>query len=214
MAVSRQATDTRERILARAGPLFALHGLEGLGIRQLAREAKVNIAAVNYHFGSKQALFREVCLRHLRAINAERVLLLDALESRRRRASPEDVLAAHLGPLVRFARGGDPANLLFMRLVMAQIARRDPALQAALAAEGKPLHERLLAMLARALPGVPPSDLPLGLAQVIGATTHLLMNEELERPDRGRGRARPLPADALLGRLVAHGAAGLRALRA
>ena len=143
MAVTRPAADTRERILARAGPLFARHGLEGLGIRQLAREAKVNIAAVNYHFGSKQALFREVCLMHLRAIDAERASLLDQLPAR---PSLEAVLAAHLGPVVRFARGGDPSNLLFMRLVMAQIARRDPVLQAALAAEGRPLLGRVLGL--------------------------------------------------------------------
>jgi AcrR family transcriptional regulator len=212
MAVSRQAMETRERILARAGPLFARHGLDGLGIRQLAREAKVNLAAVNYHFGSKQALFREVCLRHLRAIDAERGATLDRLESARRPASVEAVLDAHLGPVVRFARGGDPANLLLMRLVMAQIARRDPALESALAAEGKPVLDRVLALLARALPGAPPAELQLGLAQVIGATTHLLMNEALER----RPARRPvlLAAEALLERLVAHGAAGLRALRA
>jgi len=212
MAVSRQAVATRERILARAGALFARQGLDGLGIRQLAREAKVNIAAVNYHFGSKQALFREVCLRHLRAINAERAALLDALEARRGRIAADEILAAHLGPVVRFARGGDPSNLLFMRLVMAQIARRDPDLQAALAAEGKPVLDRALGLLARALPGAAPADLRLGLAQVIGSTTHLLMNEALERAERAG--ARPLSADALLGRLVAHGVAGLRALRA
>lgn len=206
MAVTRPSADTRERILARAGPLFARHGLEGLGIRQLAREAKVNIAAVNYHFGSKQALFREVCLMHLRAIDAERASLLDQLPAR---PSLEAVLAAHLGPVVRFARGGDPSNLLFMRLVMAQIARRDPALQAALAAEGRPLLERVLGLLQRSLRGVPAPDLVLGLTQVIGATTHLLMNEEATRPPRSR----LLPADELLRRLVAHGAAGLRTLR-
>ncbi|MFN7340208.1 MAG: TetR/AcrR family transcriptional regulator [Opitutia bacterium] len=210
MAPFRQAA-TRERILSRAGALFARQGLDGLGIRQLAREAKVNIAAVNYHFGSKQALFREVCLLHLRAINAERVALLDALEARRGRVAAAEILAAHLGPVVRFARGGDPANLLFMRLVMAQIARRDPALQSALAAEGKPVLDRVLGLLARALPRASTADLRLGLAQIIGSTTHLLMNEELERAARA---ARPLSAEALLGRLVAHGVAGLRALRA
>lgn len=205
MAPTRQAAETRERILAHAGPLFARHGLEGLGIRQLAREAKVNIAAVNYHFGSKQALFREVCLMHLRAIDAERMALLDRLPSR---PTAEAVLAAHLGPVVRFARGGNPSNLLFMRLVMAQIARRDPALQAALAAEGKAALERVVSLLAKALPRAPAAEIPLALAQVIGATTHLLMNEEVAR----QPRARLLSSSDLLDRLVAHGAAGLRAL--
>lgn len=208
MALTRQATETRERILAHAGPLFARHGLDGLGIRQLARESRVNLAAVNYHFGSKQALFREVCLRHLRAIDAERLALLDRLPARPGVAA---ILTAHLGPVVRFARGGDPSNLLFMRLVMAQIARRDPALQAALAEAGKPVLDRVLGLLAAALPGAPAPDLALGLAQVIGSTTHLLMNEAVDR--RVAPRARLLSAEALLARLVTHGAAGLRALR-
>ena len=199
----RTALQTRQRILDAAGPLFARQGLEGLGIRQLAREARVNIAAVNYHFGSKQALFREVCLRHLRAVNVERSALLAPLESLRARPTPEAVLAAHLGPVVRFARGGDPSNLLFLRLVMAQVARRDPELQDTLAAEGRPVLDRVLTLLSRALPRAGADDLRLGLAQAIGSTTHLLMNDDVTRPAR---------AEALLGRLVAHAAAGLRAL--
>lgn len=183
-----------------------------MGIRQLAREAQANIAAVNYHFGSKQALFREVCLLHLRAINVQRAALLDVLESERRTPSLATILAAYLGPVVNFARGGDPSNLLFMRLVMSQVARRDAALQQALAAESLPLLARTLALLARALPGVADNDLRLGLAQVIGSTTHLLMNEELERKPSRRAALESAPA--LLSRLVSHGAAGLRALKA
>ena len=195
--------DTRERILAHAGPLFALHGLEGLGVRQLAKAAKVNLAAVNYHFGSKQALFREVCLRHLRTLDASRTRALDALESARARPTVERILEAHLRPLVEFARSGDPTNLLFLRLVMAQVARRDDALLAALAREGAPVRERTLGLLARALPGASAEDLRVGMVLVSGAATHLLMTE-------GAARRRP-SAEATLRRLVAHAAAGLRA---
>lgn len=198
-----QVSDTRERILAHAGPLFAVHGLEGLGIRRLARAAKVNLAAVNYHFGSKRALFREVCLRHLRAIDARRASRLDALESRRGRPTVEDVVACHLRPLVEFAREGEPSNLLFLRLVMSLIARRDPELEAALRAEGAPVRERVIALLSRLVPGAEPASLRAGLTQVVGAATHLLMTEESER-------RRP-SAESTLRRLVAHGAAGLRA---
>jgi AcrR family transcriptional regulator len=195
--------DTRERILAHAGPLFATHGLEGLGIRQLARAARVNLAAVNYHFGSKHALFREVCLRHLRAIDALRSAELDALEARPARPTAERILEAHLRPLVAFARSGDPTNLLFLRLVMAQVARRDPRLVEVLAREGMAVRERTLALLAKALPGAAADDLRTGMIQVIGAATHLLMTE-------GAARRRPSAATTLR-RLVAHGAAGLRA---
>ncbi len=196
-------SDTRERLLERAGPLFAIHGLEGLGIRQLARAAKVNLAAVNYHFGSKRALFREVCLRHLRAIDSRRARRLDALESRGGRPTVEAVLDCHLRPLVEFARAGDASNLLFLRLVMSLIARRDPQLEAALEAEGEAVRERTHALLARLLPRLAPDALRAGMVQVIGAATHLLMVE-------GAARRRPA-AEVTLRRLVAHGAAGLRA---
>ncbi len=212
MPRSATPADTRARLLAHAGPLFARQGLEGLGIRQLAREARANIAAVNYHFGSKQALFREVCLLHLRAINVQRAASLDVLESARKAPSLAAILSAYLGPIVNFARGGEPSNLLFMRLVMSQVARRDAALQQALAAESLPLLNRTLSLLARALPGVADNDLRLGLAQVIGSTTHLLMNEELARQPSRRAALESAPA--LLARLVSHGAAGLRALKA
>lgn len=201
----RSAAQTRQRILAEAGPLFALQGLEGLGIRQLARAARVNLAAVNYHFGSKQALFREVCLVHLRAINARRASALASLERRSRAPEPEMVLKAHLEPLVAFARGRDPSNLLFLRVVMAQVARRDPSLERALAAESRPILDRTLALLARSLPGRRAPDLLLGLVQVIGSATHLLMTAP---------SGRRLPPARLLARLVAHGAGGLRALPA
>lgn len=197
------AVDTRERILAHAGPLFAAHGLEGLGIRQLARAAQVNLAAVNYHFGSKRALFREVCLRHLRAIDTRRARCLDTLEARGGKPTVEKVLECHLRPIVEFARGGDPSNLLFLRLVMSLLARRDPELEAALEKEAAPVRARMLALLARLLPRADPGSLRAGMVQVIGAATHLLMTE-------GAARRRPT-AEHTLRRIVAHGAAGLRA---
>jgi AcrR family transcriptional regulator len=49
----------RRRLTARR--LFADAGLEATSVRQLAREARVNIAAVNYYFGSKENLYLEVC---------------------------------------------------------------------------------------------------------------------------------------------------------
>lgn len=207
MPTVRQANDTRERILAAALPLFARQGPEGLGIRRLALAAKVNLAAVNYHFGSKQALFREVCLRRLRATNAERDRLLLPLEAARGRPEPEAVLRAYLGPVVA-AAGGDPANLLFLRLVMAQVARRDRGLETLIAREEQPVIARVLALLARALPGAARDALAIGLSQAAGATTHLLMTEALSRRVTGRAAVGP---PALLDAVVLHSAAGLRA---
>ena len=51
--------DTRERILDAAERLFMAHGYEGTSMRQITGDAAVNLAAVNYHFGSKESLMQE-----------------------------------------------------------------------------------------------------------------------------------------------------------
>ena len=73
--------DTRDRILDVAEQLFMAHGYEGTSLRVITNAAEVNLAAVNYHFGSKEALLREVFRRRLAWLNRERLRALDALES-------------------------------------------------------------------------------------------------------------------------------------
>ena len=51
---------TRESIIVHAQSLFAQRGYDGVSVRDIARAAHVNVAAVSYHFGSKQGLFQEV----------------------------------------------------------------------------------------------------------------------------------------------------------
>lgn len=55
---------TKEALLLAAGELFAEHGVEGTTIRAIAEKCKANIAAVNYHFGSKENLYM-VVIRHV-----------------------------------------------------------------------------------------------------------------------------------------------------
>ena len=71
--------DTRARILAAASPIFAERGFDAVGVRLLASAAKVNIAAINYHFGSKDGLIVAVCEQHLRRIAELRLAELDRL---------------------------------------------------------------------------------------------------------------------------------------
>ena len=54
---------SRDRILANAGRLFAARGYSGVSMRDLARAAKVNLGAINYHFGGKAALYHETVCR-------------------------------------------------------------------------------------------------------------------------------------------------------
>jgi AcrR family transcriptional regulator len=69
MSDTRTSTDTRERILDVAERLFMENGYEATSMRVITSAAEVNLAAVNYHFGSKEALLREVFRRRLAWLN-------------------------------------------------------------------------------------------------------------------------------------------------
>src|SRR3977135_3171599 len=71
---------TKDRIRDAAESLFIEHGFEATSLRSLTSAASVNLAAVNYHFGSKEELFQAVLTRRLDAMNQERIDLLSKLE--------------------------------------------------------------------------------------------------------------------------------------
>jgi AcrR family transcriptional regulator len=72
---------TKTRLLDTAERLFAQRGIEATSLRVITREAGVNLAAVNYHFQSKEALMHAVIARRLGPINEQRLAMLDACEA-------------------------------------------------------------------------------------------------------------------------------------
>src|SRR5437764_4269513 len=110
---------TKERILDAAEALFMEHGFEATSLRQITATAGVNLAAVNYHFGSKEELFQAVLTRRLDPMNQERIGLLTRFE---REAAPralscERILAAMFIPALRLARDRRRGGKDFLRLL-------------------------------------------------------------------------------------------------
>jgi AcrR family transcriptional regulator len=68
---------TRQKILCATGKVFAQGGYRAMTLRQVTREAKVNLAAVNYHFGSKLNLMRALLRNRFEPINQQRLQLLN-----------------------------------------------------------------------------------------------------------------------------------------
>src|SRR6266852_9905037 len=95
--------ETKQRILDSAERLFAEHGSEATSLRNIIADAKVNLAAIHYHFHSKEALLEAVMIRRLEPINQERLRLLDACEQNANGGRPplEAVLEAFIAPAVR-----------------------------------------------------------------------------------------------------------------
>src|SRR5579872_5159399 len=101
--------DTKEKLLNTAERLFGDQGFAATSLRQIIAEAGVNLAAVHYHFGSKEDLLDAVVVRKLEPINAERLALLDKAigAAGRHRVATEAFLDAFLRPAVMRA-GEDP----------------------------------------------------------------------------------------------------------
>ena len=76
----RHAGDTKSRILDAAETLFIECGYEAMSLRQITSRAEVNLAAVNYHFGSKESLIHSMLSRRLDRLNQERLKLLDRFD--------------------------------------------------------------------------------------------------------------------------------------
>src|SRR5919197_936282 len=97
-------TSTKERILDAAERLFANHGFEGASIRTIVEAAKVNLAAIHYHFRSKEALLEAVLTRRISLVNEARLQRLAQAEAAAAPHAPsvENILRALIVPTVEF----------------------------------------------------------------------------------------------------------------
>jgi AcrR family transcriptional regulator len=204
--------DTKQRILDAAEQLFAQHGFHGASLRAITATAGVNLAAVNYHFQSKEALIQAVLARKLGPINRRRFALLDALETEAG-AKPvplEKIVRAMIEPMLSTA-GESPDGAMSFGTVMGRLyIERNYRIQRILVAELRQAIRRFFTATRRALPGLPPEELYWRLFFTIGAVTHTLSAPRMLSLISG-GACSLSDVGNALERLVAYVAAGLRA---
>ena len=110
--------DTKTRILDAAEALFVQGGFESMSMRQITSAAGVNLAAANYHFGSKDALIQAVLARQLDPLNDHRLAMLDTMEQHLGdRMRCEHVLVAMFLPAVRMGRGRSDAARRYLHFL-------------------------------------------------------------------------------------------------
>src|SRR5207237_92281 len=98
--------DTRTRLLDVAEELFGEQGFDRVSIRDITRKARVNLAAINYHFGSKEDLIAAIFERRVFPVNEARLAALDAVQRpAKRKPKLEDILEAIIRPTVQFSFG-------------------------------------------------------------------------------------------------------------
>ncbi|HEX4986042.1 MAG TPA: TetR/AcrR family transcriptional regulator [Burkholderiales bacterium] len=212
-AGSGRTADTRERLLAAAESLFMEKGYAATSLREITAHAGANLAAVNYHFGSKEALIREVFERRLGSLNAHRVACLDRLEAaaQGKPLAVEQILEAILAPLLEagqepLARGAD-----LLRLLGRAFSEPTGALSGILPAQYRQVVIRFKQAMTRALPEVPDRELTWRMHFMFGTLSyamagndalHLIATCNLDGGD---------DAAAIVRRLIPFLAAGLRA---
>src|SRR5438132_423311 len=152
------------------------HGFEATSLRQITAAAGVNLAAVNYHFGSKEELFQAVLTRRLDPMNVERIALLDEYETavRGRPLSCEEILAAMFIPALRLSRDTRRGGQNFLRLLGRAYADPAPFIRQFLSQQYAPMIARFKAAFARALPGLPKRELSWRLHFIMGALSYTL----------------------------------------
>ncbi|MFG6097472.1 TetR/AcrR family transcriptional regulator [Leptothoe sp. ISB3NOV94-8A] len=95
---SAASADTKEQLLNVAEQLIAERGYAGTTVRAIANQANANLAAVNYHFGSKEELFRAIFSRIAKPIVVEQLAILNGLQKKETVPSIEEILTAFLKP--------------------------------------------------------------------------------------------------------------------
>lgn len=121
--------DTKDRILSEAEKLFAQQGYASTSIRQIISKAKANLAAIHYHFGSKEALFFEIVRRYLEGLNRQRLLLLEKELAACKNETPSvrNIVTAFLKPISEMHQSGSETKQF--SLMLGRAFSEDPVLK-------------------------------------------------------------------------------------
>jgi AcrR family transcriptional regulator len=161
-------TDTKEKILDTAERLIGEQGYAATSLRHVIAEAGVNLAAVHYHFGSKEGLLDAVVTRKVTPVNLTRLAWLERMEAE---ASPgpvevEKILESFLLPTVEVAaRSPDFVRLMGQMLAEGMMPR-------IVEKHFRPTGIRFVSALRRALPGLPEEELLWRVHFMVGAMAH------------------------------------------
>ncbi|NEN75073.1 helix-turn-helix transcriptional regulator [Pelistega sp. NLN82] len=178
MTKLRKADITKQAILDTAERLFVEKGYEGTSMRDITQTAQVNLAAINYHFGSKDQLIIAVMKRRLGAINNERLRLLDALEAESARTGhlikPSQLVNAFFGSLLEHAGDEHHDGGIFLRLLEQTMVNPSSFISAIVAKENALVFKRYKQAFFNALPSVPEEEIIWRFQFMLGATSYAI----------------------------------------
>jgi len=205
--------DTKEEILNAAEVLFARAGYHASSMRAITERAGVNLALVNYHFGSKEALLEAVIDRRLKPVNNLRLRRLQEIRNRsgERNVKPDlpEILRAYIEPVFG---NGEPRKgwVDFANLIGRAFTEPDETVQKTLLRHMKPVHQLILDLLRDALPGLSGEEVFWRYHFLVGALGLAIRINS----DPGYGRLKKnfeTDSETLMGMLVSFVTGGMEA---
>jgi len=193
-------SSTKDRILDVAERLLAKNGFEATSLRAITAEADVNLAAVNYHFHSKDALIRAVIARRIGPVNEKRLAMLDAIE----RAAGDGplpigpVIEAFVAPVIEIRSKAKSFAPIMGRAFNENAEFAERFFRDHLEA----VAQRFTVAFERAVPGLPREEVLWRAFFLIGAMAHTLVLGDLLKMFSG-GLCRTDDVDQMVKRTVA-----------
>lgn len=198
---------TKDRIISAAEDLFAMHGFAGTSLRQVTSQADVNIAAVNYHFGSKENLINEVFRRRLDQLSADRIRALRAVGESDSRL--DGILSAFIAPAMALTLDRQGGGSAFVRVLARAYAEKNDGLRKFLSDNYGHVLREFAKALAAELPSLSKEQLYWRLDFVAGALTYAMADFGLIKRPASVSEAEHCTRASR--ELIGFAAAGLRA---
>ena len=168
---------TRDRLIEVSGELFAERGFDSVSLRMITESANANLAAVNYHFGSKEELILAVVEDIVGPVNEKRLEQLGGINSN----SPNSLRAiihAFIDPVFDVTSAGAGADNNYYKLISRCIASRDERISSIIINQFPEVLAKFVSSLTRAIPGLSSDSAHLKVMFMAGALAHSLFHYE------------------------------------
>ncbi len=182
-SANRAKVSTKDRIAQATELLFLQRGYEGTSLRAITTEANVNLAAVNYHYGSKEELFTKLLTERLDPLNDERAARLDSLKAKGfdREHRVEQIIATLFLPALSLARDPAQGGPDFLRFIGRAYADPSDFVRKLLAERYAATNLKFKQAFGEALPGLAEHDLAMRLNFILDAVSSTLASEDVRR---------------------------------
>jgi AcrR family transcriptional regulator len=179
--VTRPSDITRERIMKAAERLFAERGYDATSIRAIVAKARVNQAAINYHFDGKDGLYREVLRAAFRALTEQQLEHADEMKAMSREAALVEFIRRQLRPLL-----GRDEYSRHMRILNWETVRPTAVFRKLLSEEAAPFMGLAVELVRRFQPEADQRTLTAAAVWLVGQCSVFLRNrEQLADPPLG-----------------------------